>query len=302
MKNKIIFYIFIILSSCVDQNPAPIRYGSNAATHTERTIQTQQNITVKDFQKFKINDDPHIPIEDDVDSIENVKPESLPKKSFPIEEKHDKNIPDNKKEVIYHEVIEGETVESIAKKYNIHSQEIILSNKLQAPYKLEELQVLAIPLDNVVKKSEISIPQPIVEQEIDLLDEEDNDKIIHSVVDNGKIIATFDQVINGKKNKGVNIVADFRSDIKAIDAGVVLYSGFDKQLGNLIIVKSNESDVFIAYAHLDALKLAKGDVVSKNQNIGNVGKTGDIQEPQLHLSIRVNNQIINPINYLKSKK
>ena len=42
----------------------------------------------------------------------------------------------------------------------------------------------------------------------------------------------------------------------------------------------------------------KGQVVRKGQKIGKIGKTGNVDEPQLHFEIRKGKKAINPTKFL----
>ena len=53
-----------------------------------------------------------------------------------------------------------------------------------------------------------------------------------------------------------------------------------------------------AYAHLDKIYKKKGSSVKKGDYIGLVGKSGNVNEPQLHFEIRKGKEAVNPINFL----
>ena len=49
-----------------------------------------------------------------------------------------------------------------------------------------------------------------------------------------------------------------------------------------------------AYAHLDNIKVKKGQRVSQGSVLGTVGTTGAVTTPQLHFEIRKGSETINP--------
>lgn len=105
---------------------------------------------------------------------------------------------------------------------------------------------------------------------------------------NGVIITEF----KAGKSKGIDIVAKEYSEVKSIAAGTVIYSGFNKQFGNLVIVKLDKDDLEVAYASLDDLLLKKGDKVAKNSVIGHV-------EHKLYFAMRKNKIAVDPSKYIE---
>ena len=114
----------------------------------------------------------------------------------------------------------------------------------------------------------------------------------------GVVISKFgDQSPNGTNN-GINIKASEGADIKSIENGTVIYSGKDAKFGNLLIIKLDKRELYVAYAHMRDLLFTKGTKVSLGQVIGHVGKTGNINEPQLHFAIREGKIAVDPTKYI----
>ncbi|MCC8406861.1 MAG: M23 family metallopeptidase [Rickettsia endosymbiont of Sceptobius lativentris] len=105
---------------------------------------------------------------------------------------------------------------------------------------------------------------------------------------NGVIITEF----KAGKSKGIDIAAKEYSEVKSIAAGTVIYSGFNKQFGNLVIVKLDKDDLEVAYASLDDLLLKKGDKITKNSVIGYV-------EHKLYFAMRKNKIAVDPSKYIE---
>ena len=103
---------------------------------------------------------------------------------------------------------------------------------------------------------------------------------------------------SGVKNNGINIQTSLGSDIHSLSTGSVAFAGNDPKFGNLIIVKSENEDIFMAYSHMNDLILKKGDPISNGQVIGHVGQTGNVTSPQLHFAIRQGKTPIDPVQYL----
>lgn len=105
---------------------------------------------------------------------------------------------------------------------------------------------------------------------------------------NGVIITEF----KAGKSKGIDIAAKEYSEVKSIAAGTVIYSGYNKQFGNLVIVKLDKDDLEVAYASLDDLLLKKGDKIARNSVIGHV-------EHELYFAMRKNKIAVDPNKYIE---
>ena len=79
----------------------------------------------------------------------------------------------------------------------------------------------------------------------------------------------------------------------------MVYAGYDNKFGNLVIVQLDDSNMFVAYAHLDDLILSKGQQIAQSQIIGHVGQTGNADVAQLYLALKKGKTAINPLEYFK---
>ncbi|WP_415885169.1 M23 family metallopeptidase [Neptuniibacter sp. QD37_6] len=96
---------------------------------------------------------------------------------------------------------------------------------------------------------------------------------------------------------GIDFKANRGTPVYATADGVVEYAAFNKSFGKLIKVQHNFG--FKTYfAHLDALKVKTGDLVSKGQLIGLSGNTGMSTGPHLHYEIRHMYTAIDPEPFL----
>jgi murein DD-endopeptidase MepM/ murein hydrolase activator NlpD len=86
--------------------------------------------------------------------------------------------------------------------------------------------------------------------------------------------------------------------VRAVDNGVVAYAGDElKGFGNLLLIRHSDG-LITAYAHSAKLLVAKGDVVKQGQVIATVGKTGNVDSPQLHFEVRKGTEAVDPEQYL----
>lgn len=115
----------------------------------------------------------------------------------------------------------------------------------------------------------------------------------------GDIILDYGPKSNGQHNDGINIKAAKGTPVKAAENGVVVYAGNAlKGSGNLVLVR-HEDQWITAYAHMQDIKVAKGDIVRRGEAVGSVGATGSVSSPQLHFEVRRGTEAINPKNYLE---
>lgn len=113
----------------------------------------------------------------------------------------------------------------------------------------------------------------------------------------GAIISGFGPRPDGTHNDGVNVAAPLGTNIRAAEAGVVAYADNDlKGYGNLVLLR-HDDDFVTAYAHADKLMIKRGDKVKRGQVIGTVGRTGEVDLPQLHLELRQGSKPIDPLPY-----
>ena len=86
--------------------------------------------------------------------------------------------------------------------------------------------------------------------------------------------------------------------IYASRAGTVIAAVWgDSSYGNYVIVDHGDGYSSL-YAHCSSLSVSNGQTVSKGQQLGNVGSTGNSTGPHLHFEIRKDGVRVNPANYL----
>lgn len=115
----------------------------------------------------------------------------------------------------------------------------------------------------------------------------------------GKVISGFGPSGKGLHNDGINIAAVAGAQVKAADNGVIAYAGNElKGFGNLLLIKHSDGWI-TAYAHNDKLLVKRGDEVQQGQVISTVGRTGNVDVPQLHFEIRQGTQSVDPMAHLE---
>lgn len=102
----------------------------------------------------------------------------------------------------------------------------------------------------------------------------------------GDVISDFGPKTVGQRNDGVNIRANTGEPVRAAAAGEVVYAGDQVPgFGNLVLIKHNDGWV-TAYGHLSRVEVKMKQAITQGQQIGQVGSSGGVSEPQLHFEVR----------------
>jgi murein DD-endopeptidase MepM/ murein hydrolase activator NlpD len=102
----------------------------------------------------------------------------------------------------------------------------------------------------------------------------------------GEVISQFGVTGVGRRNDGVDVKSPQGTVVRAAAAGNVVYAGDQVPgFGNLVLVKHADGWV-TAYAHLDKVSVLMRQTVTQGQELGQVGQTGGVAEPQLHFEVR----------------
>lgn len=114
----------------------------------------------------------------------------------------------------------------------------------------------------------------------------------------GKVIAGFGRRPDGTHNDGVNVAVPRGTEIFAAEAGKVAYAGNElKGYGNLVLIRHANGWV-TAYAHADQLLVRPNDEVRRGQLIAKAGRTGAVDQPQLHFELRQGSRPVDPMPHL----
>ncbi len=101
----------------------------------------------------------------------------------------------------------------------------------------------------------------------------------------------------GRQHDGIDIGAEYDTEILAAAAGVVTYAAEMGGYGNYIVI-DHENGFETAYAHCASLLAARGERVEKGQTIALVGSTGNSTGPHLHFEVKLNGELCNPLDYV----
>lgn len=204
-----------------------------------------------------------------------------------------------------HVVQQGETLYRLSKTYNVPMDALMQENGMRSPSDLKLGMKLRIPGSapslpsiNTATVQEVSAPAVAMAPKPAVLETKDTPAPSKSAFVwpvQGKIISH-----TGSKlyNDGINISAAEGTPVKSTSAGTVVHAGNQLEgYGNLVIIK-HDNGWLSAYAHTQNMLVKKGEKVSQGQTIAYVGKTGHVDSPQLHFSLRQGKEVKDPIAVL----
>lgn len=96
---------------------------------------------------------------------------------------------------------------------------------------------------------------------------------------------------------GIDIDGNTGDPVRAANDGEVLYSGWLRGYGQVVIIDHGGS-LTTVYAHLSKISVGESAKVKRGDIIGRVGATGVATGPHLHFEVRVNGGTANPMKYL----
>jgi len=220
----------------------------------------------------------------------------------------------------YHIVSEGDTLYSIAWRYNFDYKQVANWNEIKAPYTIYPGQV--IRLKSILKKkgtnlknsaesaAEKTVKQPLPKKEAKPVTKKATQIAKKSspkslpkgpVKWNWPTTGKISKTNSPTAKKGLNILGRAGQRVKAAATGEVVYSGGGLVgYGKLIIIKHNDT-YLSAYAYNSKLLVKEGDIVKAGQAISEMGQdhTGSTL---LHFEIRKNGKPVNPTQFLPKKR
>jgi murein DD-endopeptidase MepM/ murein hydrolase activator NlpD len=109
--------------------------------------------------------------------------------------------------------------------------------------------------------------------------------------------------ITGRQHfhQGIDIAAPSGSEVIVAREGIVENLGYNKILGNFIVVK-HEGGYTTIYGHLKKYFVELNQKLTFGMIIGQVGSTGYSTGPHLHFEIRKSGQSKNPMHLIPGKK
>ena len=119
----------------------------------------------------------------------------------------------------------------------------------------------------------------------------------------GRVVSAFGAQVHPRFGtrtfrNGVDIEAGEGRDVGAVFGGHVVYTGWFKGYGNLIIL-DHDNEYYTLYAHVADILVKEGDDVRQGQRIGTVGDTGSLEGPRLYFEVRYQGKPQDPEQWLR---
>ena len=180
---------------------------------------------------------------------------------------------------------DGETIGSIAKKYEVEPAKIAALNNVEESAVLKAGYMLFVPdaeLDRITR------------QEIngDLFK-----KPIHARWYMSSSFGWRKSPFSGVRSYhgGIDMACPQGTSIWAAMPGKVTATGYNNTYGNFVIIE-HHSGYKTLYGHMSQILAVKGQWVDLNTRIGRVGSTGLSTGPHLHFTVFKNGRQVNPAN------
>ena len=215
----------------------------------------------------------------------------------------------------------GDTIYSIASKYDVDQDTLMQNNDISDPTTLPVGKRLKIPrIENGSNGNQKAMPNnhsstqtsdkgngtgtETTQSAIDKIKTQKTPTAISkSKMDfiwpvKGVVVRPYGKDSEGRINDGIKIGAPEGAKIVAASDGEVIFSSDTfPAYGNLIVIK-HKNNMATLYAHNRVNLVAKGVKVVKGQQIAEVGSTGRVTTPAMHFEVRVGSNPVDPMNYL----
>lgn len=178
-----------------------------------------------------------------------------------------------------HKVQSGETLWSIARKYNVEYQALVNFNGISDPNRISVGMEVKIPgkggAANAAQSQYVRFSWPA----------------------KGRITSPFGARW-GKMHEGIDIGLPIGSSVTAAAGGKVVTAGYMNGYG-LVVYIEHADGYRTVYGHNSKLLVSVGDEVRQGQMIALSGNTGRSTGPHLHFEVQKNGQPIDPMKFLQ---
>ena len=194
---------------------------------------------------------------------------------------------------IAHTVVKGDTIYSIAKKYDANVQAIVdfpfNTFTDDETFELAIGQTIIVPEGVMPAVSASPRPRQMTPN-------------AGTVTASGQFVWPTQGTITQRfswYHPGLDIANRSLPPVVAADSGRVIYAGWDASGYGYMVLVDHGNGYKTRYAHLSEIMVISGQTIGRGAAVGKVGNTGRSTGPQLHFEIYLNGVRVNPLGYLK---
>lgn len=198
---------------------------------------------------------------------------------------------------VAHKILRGDTVTTLAKKYNAEADKIISFNQLAYDQTLTVGEIIIIPGGEITAPP--PPPRPIITPLRNVFTAPQNlppttGKFLWPVPVSHRITQYW-----GRRHTGVDIGANYLTPIIAVADGIVELVQFGRTGYGYQVIIDHENGYRTRYGHQSQIFVKPGERVTRGQTIGTIGSTGRSTGPHLHFEIYINARRVNPLSYIR---
>jgi LysM repeat protein len=183
------------------------------------------------------------------------------------------------------EVTTTDTLAALAARYDVNETDILAINGLDDP-NLVVGQVLVIP---GAKGRPLPAPKPNVKTPRPPTGGSNvrgpsvyrGGTFLWPVVGGGNYISQYFHY----GHYAIDIAADYGSKVRAAAAGTVIFAGWKNNGGGYQVWIAHGSGLYTTYNHMSAITVGRGQSVSRGQQVGRIGQSGNATGPHLHFEV-----------------
>jgi len=234
-------------------------------------------------------------------------------------------------------VKKGDSLFSIARRFNVSIDTVISANNLKNAYYLRIGTVLKIPnmsgIFYTVKKGD-NLSTITAKYRVSINKVADINDLSTSVIHIGQVVFIpggtlsdwerasaignlFQKPTKGRLaskmgfridpftgkmayHTGIDIANKTGTPVYASQFGRVIFTGYKGNYGKMVIIKHLQGYSTL-YGHLNKILVKRGQVVRQGEKIGKMGNTGRSTGPHLHFEVHQNNKLLNPLKVLRMR-
>jgi murein DD-endopeptidase MepM/ murein hydrolase activator NlpD len=96
---------------------------------------------------------------------------------------------------------------------------------------------------------------------------------------------------------GQDIATAWGTPVAAAANGIVTFAGWQNGYGQIVVIDHGDG-LTTRYGHLSRIDVTVGQNLTRGDLLGNVGSTGRSTGPHLHYEVRINDEPVDPMQYL----